>query len=268
MTLQKNNLALKYITFSVVVLSACLLSSCKSKGVFIENKTADLNISTSKIIEKHNSVIKKFTTAYYRTNIKYKDSKQTISFNAEIKQQKKEKILVSIRFLGITMAKGLITPEEVKYYEKNGKSFFEGDYSTLSRWLGASLDYQKVENLLFGRPFINLDTTLSHIVENNLYKISTIDAFQNENIFYFEPTNFFLKKQSINQRDKNQKLEIEYGTYRRLNQEIFPETISIKAIKNEEVTEIFIQLSQITFNEELSFPYSVPEGFNQIFIEE
>jgi hypothetical protein len=109
-----------------------ILVGCKAKKGLVEANASD-DLATQNIIQNHYDVKKDFSTAYIRANAKYKDKNQSLSFSAEIRIKKNEMILVSIRFLGITMAKGLITPTEVKYYEKNGGKFFEGDYTTLSK---------------------------------------------------------------------------------------------------------------------------------------
>jgi hypothetical protein len=48
------------------------------------------------------------------------------------------------------MAKASITPTSVSYYG----TYFEGDFSALSQWLGTDLDYNKIQNMLLGEPLI------------------------------------------------------------------------------------------------------------------
>jgi hypothetical protein len=36
-------------------------------------------------------------------------------------------------------------------HEKINNSYFEGDFSSLSQWLGTDLDYSKIQNLLLGQ---------------------------------------------------------------------------------------------------------------------
>jgi hypothetical protein len=66
-------------------------------------------MKAAKIIGNHYNNKSNFSTLYIRANAKYADDKQTQNVTAEIKIKKDEQILVSIRFLGITMAKALIT---------------------------------------------------------------------------------------------------------------------------------------------------------------
>jgi hypothetical protein len=66
-------------------------------------------LKAAKIIGNHYNNKSNFSTLYIRANAKYADDKQTQNVTAEIKIKKDEQILVSIRFLGITMAKALIT---------------------------------------------------------------------------------------------------------------------------------------------------------------
>jgi hypothetical protein len=48
------------------------------------------------------------------------------------------------------MAKASITPTSVSYYEKIKGTYFEGDFSALSQWLGTDLDFNKIQNMLLG----------------------------------------------------------------------------------------------------------------------
>jgi hypothetical protein len=43
----------------------------------------------------------------------------------------------------------------VSYYEKIKGTYFEGDFSALSQWLGTDLDYNKIQNML-GEPLDDL----------------------------------------------------------------------------------------------------------------
>ena len=253
--------------FLFVLILVTGLVGCRAKKGLTEGKAVD-DLATQKIIENHYDLNKDFSSAYIRANAKYKDKNQSLSFSAEIRIKKNEIILVSIRFLGITMAKGVITPTEVKYYEKSGNKFFEGDYTTLSNWLGTDLDFFKVQNMLIGQAMDDLRKgNYSNTIQNKLYKLNDLSDKQNLKSFYFEASNFLIKKQEIEQVTKNRKLNVYYPNHKEYNEAILPLNILIEAIQNNEKNTISLEYNSVTFNEQLSFPYSVPSGYEQIFIE-
>lgn len=258
---------IKNIGFIMLVSFAGLLTSCKAKKEVIVGGNANKEISTSKIIENHYANNKNFTTLYVKANASYKDEKQSQNVTAEIKIKKDEKILISVRFLGITMAKALITPNEVKYYDKINNDYFEGNYAGLSEWLGTDLDFQKVQNLLLGQAIDDLKKgDYKSVIEEQLYKLVTTKESKTNKTFYFESEHFLVKKEEIFQVAQDRKLLVNYPDYKEFPEAILPLKIIIEAIQKNEKTNINIDYKQFSFNEDLSFPYSVPDGYERIFI--
>ena len=258
----------------VYVLLVVFLASCKSKPIFVDTKTptngvkADSVLTSEKIIQNHYNNKNDFSTLYIRASAKYKHNDDSQSVTAEIKIKKNEQILVSIRFLGITMAKALITPNEVKYYEKLNGTYFEGDYQALSQWLGTDLDFNKIQNMLIGQPIDDLTkANYSFSETDKFYKLNTNEN-KTEKSFFFEAKHFLLKKQEISQPEKERKFEANYPNFQEFATAIMPASLTINAFQKNEKTTIIIDYNSITFGEELTFPYSVPEGYDRIFIKQ
>ena len=252
----------KYIAFIAVL----FLVSCKSKAVLAEG-AAGTSVAAGKIINSHYANKKDFKTAYIKASVRYEDDKQTQNVSAEIRIKKDEQILVSIRFLGITMAKALITPTEVKYYEKLNSNYFDGDYTTLSNWLGTDLDFMKVQNMLIGQAMDDLRKgTYQASVEHNLHKLQSSASGNTQKTFYFEDENFLIKKQEINQSSQGRSLSVNYPAHAKHDVAILPAQIVIDAMQKNKKTNIRIDYDSVSFNEDLSFPYSVPDGYERIFI--
>jgi hypothetical protein len=248
------------------------LTSCKSKAVLVDSNskptiTIDENaISSQKIIKNHYNNKSDFSTLYIRSSAKYRDEKQSQNVSAEIKIKKDERILVSIRFLGITMAKALITPNEVKYYEKINGTYFEGDYASLSEWLGTDLDFEKIQNMLVGKPIDDLtQQDYAYELTDKFYKLSAVKD-KTEKTFSFESKNYLLKKQEISQPEKDRTFAVNYPNFQDFAWAILPANLEINAMQKKGKTEISIDYNSVTFNEDLSFPYSVPDGYDRIFI--
>jgi len=255
-----------------VILSMVFLTSCKSKAVLVDSNskptvTIDENaISSQKIIKNHYNNKSDFSTLYIRSSAKYRDEKQSQNVSAEIKIKKGEKILVSIRFLGITMAKALITPNEVKYYEKINGTYFEGDYASLSEWLGTDLDFEKIQNMLVGKPIDDLtQQDYAYELTDKFYKLSAVKD-KTEKTFSFESKNYLLKKQEISQPEKDRTFAVNYPNFKDFALAILPANLQINAMQKKGKTEISIDYNSVTFNEDLTFPYSVPDGYDRIFI--
>ena len=255
----------KYITLVLLA----FLCACKTAKPVVAEASADAgkSLAANKIINGHYSNKRDFKTAYIKSEARYKDSKQTQNVSAEIRIKKNEMILVSIRFLGITMAKALITPTEVKYYEKLNGNYFEGGYAALSQWLGTDLDFQKVQNLLIGQALDDLKKgNYKTSVEENLYKLEGTDGSTSKE-YAFEAARFLLKSQQISQPAQQRMLLVLYPDYSQYNDVLMPTGLNIKADQKKGRTSIDIKYNSVTFNEELSFPYSVPEGYERIFID-
>jgi len=255
--------------FMICLSSSLTLVSCKAKAKVVnENKNADTNRMTAeRIIKNHYANKSEFTTLYIKSNVKYSDEKQSQNLTAELKVKKNEQILVSIRFLGITMAKALITPTTVSYYEKLNGTYFEGDFSTLSKWLGTDLDYNKVQNILIGQAMDDL--TKGNYQDSLVDQTYRLENFSNNNIkkyFFFDKDKFLLNKQEIAQITENRKIEVSYSDYKTYNESPIPSEIVINAEQDKGKTEINLEYNTITINEELTFPYSVPNGYKRILI--
>ncbi len=249
----------------IAVVLLVFLASCKSKAVLAE-AGASKKLEPAKIIQAHYENKKDFATIYIKANARYEDAKQTQNVTAEIKIKKDEIILISIRFLGITMAKAMITPTEVKYYEKINGKFFEGDYATLSKWLGTSLDFQKLQNMLTGIALDDLKKdNYTAAIEDPYYKLSASDGNTSKD-FFFEGSRFLLKRENIQQQSQQRSVQIAYPNYTDYPQMTLPTELSIEALDKEAKTNISIQYNSAAFNEPMTFPYSVPEGYQRIYV--
>jgi hypothetical protein len=257
-----------------VVILVCITSSllsCKSKAVLVDTKTplaADSIVTAEKVIQNHYSNKIDFSTLYIRASAKYKDENNTQSVSAEVKIKKDEQILISIRVLGITMAKALITPLEVKYYEKINGSYFEGDYELLSQWLGTDLNFSKIQNMLLGKPIDDLTKgNYMYTDTDKLIKLKSTES-NGEKSFSFDAVRFLLKKQEISQPEKERNFEVNYPSFQEFTSAKLPTGLTINALQKNEKTNINIDYNSITFNEELNFPYSVPNGYDRIYIKQ
>ncbi|MCC9062507.1 DUF4292 domain-containing protein [Flavobacterium piscisymbiosum] len=257
----------KYIA---LVLLTAFMVSCKSKAVAVQNNNGNAEVITKedkKAVEKHYDNKLDFSTLYIKASARYADEKQSQNVTADIRIEKDKQILVSVRFLGITMAKALITPTTVSYYEKINSSYYEGDFTSLSKWLGTELDYSKVQNLLVGEALDDLRKgKYTQTIVDNLFKLEDLKETNIKKAFYLDAEKYLVQKEEISQPAENRMLQISYGDSKVFNQGTLPTSIEINAIQPKGKTNINLNYNNISFNEELSFPYSVPSGYKKVII--
>ena len=256
----------KYI--SILVLSIVVIS-CKSKAVAVQGNTSQTIVEKEdkKVIEKHYNNKLDFSTLYIKASAKYADEKQSQNVTAEIRIEKDKQILISVRFLGITMAKALITPDAVSYYEKINSTYYEGDFTSLSKWLGTDLDYSKVQNLLVGEAFDDLRKgKYTQTIVENLFRLDEEKDANLKKTFFLDGEKYLIQKEEISQPSENRTLQIAYSDTKTFDQGILPTSIEINAVQPKGKTSINLNYNNISFNEELSFPYSVPSGYKKVTI--
>ena len=72
--------------------------------------------------------------------------------------------------------------------------------------------------------------------------------------------------QEIIQKMQERSVNINYSDYKQFYQVKLPSDLSIHAVEKNKKTNITINYNSVTVNEDLSFPYSVPSGYDQINI--
>ncbi len=245
-----------------------VMSSCKSTKTI--SNTVLISMSSKKIINNHykSSFDKKTINATIKA--RYQDKKQSHTISIRLRMQKDSAIWMSARVLGIPIAKIFITPTQVKFYEKLGKTYFEGDFSLLSDFLGTEVDFDIIQNLLLGQAIVDLENQKFNTEISDIsYKLeprNQKDLF--DLLFWINPLNFKINKQEVRQPNVQKKLTVKYVSYQTIMDEVFPKKISITAI--DKVDRVFLDLEyrSVEFNKRVSFPFNVPSGYKKIQLHE
>ncbi len=259
----------RFLLFVIVggFFSSLTLVSCKSKAAVVDVIKPETHLKSNNVIENYTNNKTNFSTVNIKSNVQYADEKQTQNVTAEIKIKKDEQILISIRFIGITMAKALITPTSVSYYEKINGSYFEGDFSALSQWLGTDLDFSKIQNMLLGRAIDELKNgKYMETLADQTYKLEDASGNNTKKSFFLDADKFFVKKQEITQTAEGRMIQVTYPNEVVYKEAILPSSVIINTFQKNSKSEINLEYNNVSFNEELSFPYSVPNGYKRILI--
>lgn len=236
--------------------------SCKSTKIASDG-SLDNKLSAKTIINEHYSNQLQFKTISGRLKIEYSDGEDSQGVVVSLRMEKDKAIWISAP-LGIV--KAYITPGRVSFYNKLENEYFDGDYSYLSNLLGTELNFEQVQNLLLGQAIFNLkETKYEAGISGGNYQLKPkipIDLFKV--LFQIEPKNFKMASLQLSQPLKQRLLQVNYKNYQEINKRILPNQIAIAAINGNTRSIINIEYRNIAFDQDLSFPYSIPKGYKQI----
>jgi len=253
--------------FYLLCFSLIILQSCGGTKAISGSNIKKLK--TEKIITNHYNKSFNYNTINARVKVKYDNGKQSFSPSVTLRMEKDKKIWLSAKLLGITLAKVLITPEKVSYYEKINSTYFEGNFELLSDWLGTDLDFEKVQQILLGQALFDLrNDKYSSSIENQKYQLQPkkeLELF--ERLFVINPDTFKMFSQQLKQPLENRNLLVNYKSYQKVGNQDFPKEIRVEASGDSSKTTINIDYRSVDYNARVSFPFKIPSGYEQVTIE-
>lgn len=239
-----------------------LSQACGSKKM-LTSANAIEGLSAKQIIRNHYNNDLDFNTIRGRIRFTFDNEDKSLSNSLSLRMEKDKAIWLSAT-LGV--AKVYITPDRVSFYNKLDNTYFDGDFSYLSELLGTDLDFEKVQNLLLGQAIFDLNKERydSKVIQNKYQLMPKEDVALFEKLFLIEPLTFKMAVQQLTQKAKNRMLLISYDSYQQINGKPFPDEIRILASEVSGQTKIDLEYSNIEFNQKVSFPYQIPEGYKPI----
>ena len=259
----------------VVVLVVMMVNSCGTKTATTEEYGKIELLSPKKIVNESDS---KFVSPEYMSatlKVKYQAKKKKMSFNANLRIEKDKKIWLNVSFLGISFARGVVTPEGVSMYERQNNTTFTGDFKYLSKILGVELDFYQLQSLLLGKPMQEVKTDKyktrvsknSFLLDyNNNKKLAKSGKNNGDYIkrYWYNPKSFELERQIMSLPDRKMTLMVDNKNYELIGDKyLIPEDISLQII-DDSVTLVEIEYKGIKVDRKLSFPYKIPKDYKEI----
>ena len=247
--------------FSVISLML-ILSSCGTKKV-ATGGAVESDMSARQIIKNHYRNDIDFETLRGRIKIDYSDGDTQQGFSVSMRMKKDEAIWLSAT---LSVVKVLITPDRVSFYNKLDNTYFDGDFALLNDLLGTEVDFKMVQNLLLGQSIVDLKgQRYNASVAENFYQLKPDKQLElYKLLFLLEPDNFKMAVQQLSQPEKGRILNIAYESYQEVGGKVIPDKISLEAQDGTALTRIDLEYRSLEFNERLSFPYDIPNGFSPL----
>lgn len=255
------------IKLSIILFISFFITSCGGGKKVVGSETANHTMSSKDIIKTHDESLPNFLTLAARMHVQYENGKDMQSLTVSLRMEKDQKIWIKASLLGITLAKLYITPESVSYYESISNTYFDGDFSLLSKWLGTEINFEKAQGILLGQSIFNLDNKYKSEVISNKYMLQP--KIQPHNFIHsllLNPDNFKVASESLSQPTEERMFTLNYGPYQSLEGGFYPSEFKIIATQKEEKTQIVVNYKKIDYNVAIRFPFTIPNGYEKIQI--
>jgi outer membrane biogenesis lipoprotein LolB len=247
------------------LLLVVLVVSCKSAKSVIASGEASERLSAKQVIKQHQKKQTDFKTfqAKVKIDITQNQKEQGSTFNMRME---KDKVIWLSAKLGL--ARMMITPQRVRFYNKLDNEYFDGDYELLSDFVGVELDFNKVQNILLGQAIYNLKEEPHKVsVNQNSYALQPKDQNALLELFYMiNPSHFKMDSLQLYQQLKKRMLQVDYSSYQEVKKQILPQNIRIVAVEDSDEVAITMEFKSVSLNEDVRFPFRIPSGYKEIVI--
>jgi len=243
-----------------------LLSGCKSTKITTEVKSNIKPLTIEQIFENQKIANLNIHTVLAKIKVKYITAKKTQNITAKLRVKKDTTIWISLTAIGgIPIAKMIITPYSVRYYEKLNKTYFDGNFSLLNHWLKTDLNFNKLQNMLFAQPIIPSDSGKFLLdITNKSYQLSSKKKIDNTKVTYWiNPTNFKLDKQQFS-KNKKEYLSFNYLGFDTSTSFRYPNKMFVIAASKKQTIKINLTYKSLKFDLPLNFPFKIPKGYKQL----
>ena len=256
---------MKRFRIFVFIFLSIVAFGCKSTKSLSSKGEVDAKMTAKELIKQNKNSIARFKTFQAKVKIDYTQDNKTQGYTVNLRMEK-DKVIWINSVLGL--ARVMITPNQVSFYDKINNQYFDGDYRLLSDLLGVELDFKKVENLLLGEAIFNLKADNYAIsTQENSYVLQPKEQQSVLELFFLlNPGHFKMDSQQFYQPLKRRILEVDYKSYQKVNKQIFPENLKIIAVEDTEEVTIEMEYRSVSLNEDLRFPFKIPSGFKEIKI--
>lgn len=255
------------LKFLLILGSLILLTSCGSRRAVMGGSPVE-DAAAASVIKRHYENEADFETLQGRLRVQFQNESQNQTVTVSYRMKKDETIWMSAQLMGFPLAKVLITPNSVQFYEKISSTYFDGDFSLLSDLLGTPLDFEKVQNLLIGQAIYDMQEERYRLTESSRgYQLSPVREGDLKRNFLLDPGNYKAVAQQIAQEGTGRSVTITYPSYQNVSGRTIPREIKIIAIDGATNTQIDMQFRSVEFDVPVTFPFSLPSGYEEIFVE-
>lgn len=206
-----------------------------------------------------------FRTFSAKVNVDYTggDGKK-YNVNANLRMYKDSAIWVNVNaLLGIDVMRLLITKDSVKLIDRLNKTYTTRSVDYLQEVTSLPLNLQNLQDLIIGNPvFLDSNIASYSISNNQIIMLSLGQLFKN--LLTLDQNDKTLIHSKLDDKDpaRNRTADLTYGDYEDKKGPWFSTNRRIVVAEKNRL-DIKLDFKQYDFNQEVSFPFSVPKNYDR-----
>jgi len=241
---------------------AFILLGCGGSKTVPSDSKPNMNVNAKTLLASHYNAIASFSTLQGKMGISILDDSREMGYTLSLRMNKNEKLWLNAT-LGIVRA--LVSVEGVQFYNKLDQTYFEGRFDLLSKWLGVDLNFNQLQNLLLGQSIMDIPPKeLELSFSESQYQLRTKDSLGLDYRIRINPNHLLADQQYLSQNGGEREVIVNYLSYQNVGGKMVPEIIVLTVTEGSEVTQVELNLHSISFNQQLNFPFNIPEGYQKM----
>ncbi|MGZ4035459.1 MAG: DUF4292 domain-containing protein [Bacteroidia bacterium] len=275
----------RFVLF-VLFLFAFSFISCKNQQkITLNNGKCILDFKNARTLTANLKANEfKFTWLKAKFSVDEAIDSTSNSFTVSLRMKKDSIIWMSVSKLGIEGVRVYITKDSVKFFTSFMENkFFKGDFAYISKMLNTELDFEMLQSLLVGNSveFYDEDEKIKPGVDNCQYTLGTIRKFRLRRVMekgkelkepaqsiYMVPETFKIARILFYEFNPERSFDARFENFEKKDStQLFPMKMNY-TIKAQKSVKIAIEYSKVTLNEEQTFPFKIPDNYEQIVFKE
>ncbi len=251
----------KQTFFLNCVLACFLFSSCGSSKIVKTSNKPDETVTVKPLLASHNRAAATFKNLQGKISVSIVTGESEMGYTLAMRMAKNEKIWLNAT---LNIVRAIVTTEGVQFYNKLDRSYFDGNFDILSRWIGLDLNFLQLQNLILGQaildfPSKNLELTFT----NSQYELKTKPGDNLDFRVRINSSHMLADQQYVAQFEGQRSVMVNYKSYQNIDGKLIPETIVITVTEGNELSQIELQLKSMRFEQALNFPFNIPSGYKR-----
>lgn len=177
-------------------------------------------------------------------------------------------------FLGIEMARVLITPEEVLFLNRLEGTYYQGDMDRLNRMFNTNIDFHMLQAILVGNDFshftrdrFSVSRDEGRLLLRNPERYPITGAalglpFQ-QNI-WLEQDSYLIQENLLYEPGKQQSIRATYGRYNQIGQQDLPGEVSLVITDPGNRVELNMSYRRTSIDEPQPMEVHIPERYHRM----